>query len=203
MPYFARFEEVDGDLYRFDTRIYLSGGNPSNESICVGAVVGINPGSARPRILTTHHELELGNDKLLPYVRNRFRASYEQLGGEPPSGAFVQVLNLFYLCNKDLGQALARLRELGEMAACPTEKNTFPLAWYAWGAESKELAPLKRRFLNRNDRVSFYMNRDKKTFGEGAPGPMEFAKHPRCMPAVPVEAKLKSVLAVIAADQKA
>lgn len=203
MPYFARFEEVDGDLYRFDTRIYLSDGNPDNDSICVGAVVGINPGSARPLVLSAHHKLELGNDKLLPYVRNRFNAAYAQLGSKPPCGAFVQVLNLFYLCNKDLGPALVRRRELGDRTVCPAEKNVFPLAWYAWGGESEELVPLKQRFLNRKDLVSFYMNRDKKSFGEGAPGPMDFAKHPRGMPAAPVEAKLKSVLAVLSAELEA
>ena len=203
MAYFARFEQIEGDLYRFDTRIYLADGEPSTESVCVGAVVGINPGSARPRVLSALHELELGKDKLLPFVKNRFETAYKKrkrLGADIPNSAFVQILNLFYLCNEDLGQALSRLRGPEEQPVCPAEKNIFPLTWYAWGAENELLAPLKQRFLGRQDQASFYLKRDRKSFGDGIPGPMEFAKHPRGMPAEPVEVKLALMLEALAAN---
>jgi hypothetical protein len=200
LTYFARFEEIDGDLYRFDTRIYLTDGSPSEESSCIGAVIGINPGSARPKKLSEHCELELRKDKLLPYVRNRFVAAHRELGTVVSRGAYVQVLNLFYLCNQDLNQALNRLRELKEPPVCPSEKLNFQLAWYAWGCESELLAPLKQRFLARRDQNPFYMKRDRVSFGGGVPGPMEFAKHTRCMPAEPVEGKLVSILGALVAN---
>lgn len=194
MSYYAKFETIGTDLFRFDTRIYLGAGNPNEISACVGAVIGINPGSARPRVSNAHHELDLNGDKMLPYVRNRFLAAYSQAGREAPSGAYVQVLNVFYLCDADLGHALRRLEETGCSPICDAEKLTFPVAWYAWGAENIQLARLKERFSARQDQCSFFMNRDRSTFGNGVPHPMEFAKHPRCMPASPVEKMIASAI---------
>lgn len=194
MTYFARFEEVSGEVYRFDTRIYLAGGNPIEKSVCIGAVVGINPGSAQPRTLSKHSEIDLDGDKFLPYVRNRFLAAGRLIGVPFERNAYVQVLNLFYLRNQDLNKALHRLRELEEPPICLGEAQTFPLVWYAWGGETEILAPLKQRFLARRDNNAFYMNRDRSSFGEGTPGPMVFAKHPRGMPAAPIEAKLAFIL---------
>lgn len=200
MAYYAKFTLIEGELFRFDTRIYLGNGNPDSESVCVGAVVGINPGSARPRVLNEHRELELGNDKMLPYVRNRFNAGYKRAGIPAPEGAYVQVLNVFYLCDERLGEAVARLKTFQNPPVCSAERLVFPLAWYAWGAESQQLAPLKARFLIRRDGKSFFMNRDRKTFGVGVPEPMEFAKHPRYMPAAPVEEELASYMSAFGAN---
>lgn len=45
--YWAKFKKVDDDTFRFDTRIYLIKiSEPSDDYICIGAVVGKNPGSA-------------------------------------------------------------------------------------------------------------------------------------------------------------
>lgn len=107
------------------------------------------------------------------------------------------MLNVFYLCNEDLDQALTRLKAFQNAPTCPAERQAFHMAWYAWGAESQQLAPLKARFLLRNDGESFFMNRDRKTFGSGVPQPMEFAKHPRYMPAAPVEEKLASIISAV------
>lgn len=200
MPFFARFEMIGGELYRFDTRIYLSDGNPGENSTCIGSVVGINPGSARPRKLSELYELDQKNDKLLPYVRNRFNAAFERSGQPVARGAFVQVLNVFYICNQDLNGALARLRQQPESPVCSSENRVFPLTWYIWGAERKLLAPLKERFQSRSDTIAFYMRRDKKSFGFGVPGPMEFAKHTRSMPTGLVEAKLAQFIRTLAGN---
>jgi len=194
MTYYAKFSEIGADLFRFDTRVYLQGGNPSEESECVGAVVGMNPGSARPRFRDQHHELDLGRDKMLPYVRNRFNHAFRLAGMVPPWGAYVQILNVFYLCNANSCDAIDRVSNLADAPTCSSEFQRFPITWYAWGAEDQALAPLKARFLERRDGASIYMRRDRKSFGRTVPGPMEFAKHPRCMPAAPVEIELSQHL---------
>lgn len=190
MAYYARFSALGTELFRFDTRVYLQGGNPSEESECVGAVVGMNPGSARPKCLDRHHELDLGRDKMLPYVRNRFNSAFRLAGMAPPRGAYVQILNVFYLCNANSRDAIDRISNLIEAPTCSAELQRFPIAWYAWGAEEEAIAPLKARFLERCDGASIYMQRDRKSFRRNVPRPMEFAKHPRCMPAAPVEMEL-------------
>lgn len=196
MTYFARFSKIGGELFRFDTRIYLRGGSPENASECVGAVVGANPGSAQPKAgaMDQHHELDLCNDKMLPYVRNRFSAAFDLAGVNMPAGAYVQVLNVFYLCDPDMGRAIDTVRAMSDAPICPSEAKRFPLVWYAWGAESKTLAPHKERFIERRDARSIYMQRDRKSFGRSPPGPMEFAKHPRCMPSAPIEKEISSCI---------
>lgn len=196
MTYYARFEIREGSLFRFDTRIYLGNGEPNEKSYCVGAVVGINPGSARYRVLNEYQQLELGKDKMLPFVRNRFIAAYRKACRQPPHGAYVQILNVFYLCNEHLSQAITQLEQFSNPPMCPGEQSTFPITWYAWGAESAQLAALKQRFMKRHDLQSSFMNRDRQTFGTGVPNQMEFAKHPRGMPALPIEEKLASLLQV-------
>lgn len=47
--YWVKFELKNNHLYRFDTRIYLKPIlYPSDKDICIGAVVGKNPESAKP-----------------------------------------------------------------------------------------------------------------------------------------------------------
>ena len=49
--FWARFEEIDGSIYRWDTRIYIKPVNDTQGSdICLGAIVGKNPGSAKGKV---------------------------------------------------------------------------------------------------------------------------------------------------------
>ena len=52
-----------------DTRVYLKQiQKPSNNDICLGAIVGKNPGSARGAISNELVQIDLQGDKLLPTV---------------------------------------------------------------------------------------------------------------------------------------
>ena len=84
MEYLARFEEIEGKLFRFDTRIYLNDYNSDNDGKCVGAIIGKNPGSAIPSKLNELVPLELNGDKMLPTVRNRFVDGYKLAKKEIP-----------------------------------------------------------------------------------------------------------------------
>src|SRR5687768_2305947 len=103
MSYFANFQRCGGALFRLDTRIYLNDHDaPSKHDVRIAAVVAKNPGSAKPRALGRLAPLTLAGDKMLPSVRNRFRAAYSTAKKVSPQGAYVQVWNLFYLCTPNL-----------------------------------------------------------------------------------------------------
>ena len=49
MSYFwAKFEKIDDNIFRYNTRIYLSNiENVNDNDSCIAAIIGINPGSAK------------------------------------------------------------------------------------------------------------------------------------------------------------
>lgn len=135
MEYVARFEEINGHRFRFDTRIYLESFDPKTNGVCVGAIVGKNPGSAAPRELNRLLSLELNGDKMLPFVGNRFLEGYKHVKKPIPPNAFVRVWNLFYVCDPDLGVALGKALkvapELSSLPVCPyrERRSCGSLVW--------------------------------------------------------------------------
>jgi hypothetical protein len=111
MSYHGRFEIIDGNLFRFDTRIYFDARTRSEpDGTCVTAVIGKNPGSATATPVGSWAPLELSHDQLLPSLRNRFLAAYAAAKKKVPDGAYVRVWNLFYLCDANLNGACEKLR---------------------------------------------------------------------------------------------
>ena len=96
--YWAKFEKINGRLYRFDTRIYLSEiESPSSSDVCVGAVVGKNPGSANPSISSKLIQpIDLNKDRLLPTVRNMVSKALKDNGDD-------NVVNHFLLSGQKIG----------------------------------------------------------------------------------------------------
>ncbi len=164
--YWARFSEVNNHIFRTDTRIYLNKIlNPSINDKCIGAIVGKNPGSAMPKYKNYNSsliEIVLNGDKLLPTIRNIFLKSYIP---EASYNEYIQVLNLFYLCEKDLEKAINIYKEieLNNEIICITEKNEFPWIWYVWGGNDKYLNKFKLRFNKLFSRKKlFFCNKTKK-----------------------------------------
>ncbi|HNQ74926.1 MAG TPA: hypothetical protein PKN95_15170 [Verrucomicrobiota bacterium] len=194
MEYVAKFEKIDGVVCRFDTRIYLGSFHRSERSICVGAIVGKNPGSASPAQLGVLTQLELRGDKMLPTVGNRFRTAYELADKPVPRNAFVRVWNLFYVCDKDLRQAAERASQLGSPPVCSSEQDTVPLVWFGWGGDDAKLNLFKQRFIKRAYPVAFfYDHRVRKVVGH-APTQTDFAKHTQGMPEAPITGHLSRLL---------
>ncbi len=193
MSYYARFEEVDGQLFRFDTRIYLGAHDLAAESICVGAIVGKNPGSAKPTELSVLAPLALDGDKMLPSVRNRFRAAYQVAGKSIPNNAYVSVWNLFYLCNPVLDQACAVVNAMGNSPSCESEEGVPPVIWFAWGGNDARLNAFKQRYLTCQRNSFYYDHRAAKVIAQ-APSAEDFAKHPQGMLARPVVEHLAGFL---------
>jgi hypothetical protein len=185
MAYYARFENIENNLFRFDTRIYLGKHDPALSGECVGAIVGKNPGSAQPIKLGLFAPLELDGDKMLPSVRNRFIDAYDEAKIKIPDHAFVQVWNLFYLCNPNLGEAYGAINQLPNKPKCPSEDRNPKTVWFAWGGNDEDLNPFKRRFIKR-DLTGFYYNHRSKAVVDHPPLESDFAKHPQGMPSRPI-----------------
>jgi hypothetical protein len=185
MSYYARFENINNRLFRFDTRIYLGKHDHNLPGKCVGAIIGKNPGSAKPTQLGSLSPLNLDGDKMLPSVRNRFIAAYQSMGKEIPENAFVQVWNLFYLCNPNLGEACVAISELPITPQCPSETSQPDIVWFAWGGNDARLNVFKARFTSR-EFTSFYYDHRAGTVIIHVPTVQDFAKHPQGMPAKPI-----------------
>jgi len=175
--YWANFREVNGDLFRLDTRIYLSNiNNPCENDICIGAVVGKNPGSAMPKSNYQSNALtgiNLNGDKFLPNVRNIVLKSMREIS----TNQYIQVLNLFYLCDKNLYKAIARNQQISSKISDSSESKFFPWVWFVWGANSKELLKFKERFTCINSPNKFYFDNSKKEVISCLPPFQKTARH--------------------------
>lgn len=193
--YYAKFQQKDGYVFRHDTRIYLHE-NPATDcdGNCLGAIVGINPGSAKPIKFDVWCPLDLGNDKLLPFVRNRFCEALKITQIPIKPNYFIRVWNLSYLCKPNLDQALQNKLFFKEGLECPTESELPELIWFAWGfRDSHEIRELKKRFLQNIPAETFYINQKKEIVQE-APKIDSLVRHTRGMGAKPVVDCLSEIL---------
>ncbi len=194
MSYVAKFEMINGHLFRFDTRIYLGEYDLEANGKCVGAIIGKNPGSAKP---TKHGRLELldlDGDKMLPFVRNRFTAAFQHLGKTASQNSFIRVWNLFYLCNANLEEAKKVFSGYTSPPFCQTEAEESPFVWFGWGGNDKFLNPFKERFINRKHDKPFFFDNKIRKIHEAIPSVMDSAKHTQGMPAHPIESYLAKML---------
>ncbi len=192
-----RASEPD-ETFRLDTRIYLDACDSprQDDKECVAAVVVKNPGKATSRSDTRDWEpLILDGDNTLPLIQGLFFDAYAKAGKPIPKNAFIQVWNLFYLCNPDAKEALAALEKVPAPPPCPSEERLKPkVVWFAWGkcnscsgSDIKRFDCLKTRFRKEHYENSFYYGHEKSTqyvAGEarifpGVPSDDDFAKHPQ------------------------
>ncbi len=115
-------------------------------------------------------------------------------GLAPEAGAYVQVLNLFYLCNRDLRAAKASFLREDLDLLCPTERRRFAWRWFAWGGSDPVLDPLKARFQRRCRAHAFYLDGSGGEVVPGVPGSGDKARHTQGMPHEPVVAHLSHLL---------
>lgn len=195
MSYYARFDIHSGATFRSDTRIYLNE-NPvyHTDGKCVAAIVGKNPGSASSTKRGVWESLNLSGDKMLPSVKNRFIKAYELAGKTVEKNAFVQVWNLFYLCDKILGSALNALGKIRSPLICLSENNIPKIVWFAWGGDDPRLNPFKKRFLNMHPARAFFFDRQNQRMCPSCPTTANFAKHPQGLLAQPVIEHLANIL---------
>ena len=179
--YWAKFENIGNNIHRFDTRVYLIEINkPSDNDKCLGAIVGKNPGSARGAISNELIQIDLQGDKLLPTVRNIFENAYKKCAKEIPENSYIQVLNLFYLCDADLNNAIKKYENsTSKIDEC--ENKNFPFICYVWGGENKKLSNMKDRFNKINSKKHFYLDPRNDCIKENIPSNIDLAKHTQFM----------------------
>lgn len=196
MAYYAHFTRRHGQLFRFDTRIYLrDDGGPGIGDECVAAMVGKNPGSAAPRQCDQLAPLERGQDKLLPTVRGCFQRAYARAEVPVPARAFVRVLNLFYLCNPALEEAVRAHAALPRQMPCVTEAELPDIVWFVWGGAHAGLNPLKARFQNRPIAHPFFVDKSSLNITPRVPRPDDFAKHTQGLNTADVVGYLANLIA--------
>jgi hypothetical protein len=177
--FWAEFVKIADDTFRFDTRVYFNSISEVRESDnCVGAIVGKNPGSAKSVAIDEGIQpISLDRDKLLPTVRNIFVQSYKEAEVDLPKRGYIQILNLFYLCNKNLGQAIAGVKKNKYAKNCLSENKNFPLIWYVWGDSLDDLNPFKERFKQLKSSNHFYYDKVHNKVVSESPSISCFAKH--------------------------
>lgn len=186
--FWARFRQSNTATYRLDTRVYLQAiEKPSVNDSCLGAIVGKNPGSARPSTRSPGITgLSLGYDQFLRAVRDIPTQAYHEAEMDLPQQAYIQVLNLFYVCDPNLKRALRSFLADPKPIICGSECNGFPWVWYAWGGDSTHLNHLKQRFAAIRARHHFYYDRGSGTVVATRPATSVTAKHTQGLPRQPV-----------------
>ena len=194
MSFYARFEIIENNLYRFDTRIYFNNHSPERGDECIGAIIGKNPGSAKPSEIGKLAKLDKGKDKMLPYVKNRFEEGYKLAGKEIPRNAYVQVWNLFYLCNPNLKNAIKSISNMGSQPLCETEKYIPGITWFAWGGDNKELNVFKKRFVRSSSSKCFFYDYSAEKIVVDMPTIKDSVKHPQGLTAAYVNNYLAKIV---------
>jgi hypothetical protein len=189
--YWACFKNKNGNIFRFDTRIYFQPiDKPSDKDKCIGAVIGMNPGSAKPKNIKSDEiqEIVIGNDKTLPNIKSIFsKASIET--NLDVKHKYIQILNLFYLCNENADVAKNQARDnivkyLSEQYICPSEKNKFNFIFYAWGL-AEGIDEYKTRFIDKNNPFSshyLWFDKEKEKVMTTLPNKNDKVKHPIGLP---------------------
>lgn len=195
--YWAAFRKRSGGRLRFDTRIYLTPRiAPAECDVPIGCIVGKNPGSAIPPASSRRLQpLVLSGDRFLPNVLAILRKAYNAASREPPVDAYLQVLNLFYLCDRNLQQAKNALRVDPRRMICKTERTAYPWAWLAWGGSDPLLDPLKARFRDLSAQKCFFYDGREGCVRDGMPRNGELARHTQGMPHGALVAHIATLLA--------
>ncbi|MFH1729776.1 MAG: hypothetical protein ABIA04_15295 [Pseudomonadota bacterium] len=179
--YWAIFKKDGSNIFRFDTRIYLESiAKPEANDTCIGAIAGKNPGSAKPTDLSISgiQKIKLSNDKLLPNVRSIVEKAYEYSNKTYSRNSYIQVQNLFYLCNPSLDEAIIELSNYDKPPKCDSENRVFPWRWYVWGGSNKKnIANLKKRFIHEGALNNIYYHTESKCIKNQMPDLDHSARH--------------------------
>lgn len=159
------------ELLRHNTRLWFKRPeSPSFEGTCVGAVVGLNPGSAKGDAEIGRETL--GNcDPTMDRILTTFEIAFKLKGLPVPEGAYVQMLNLFYLRDACASAAIAARDENAQLltnARDKAEEREFPFLWLAWGKSARAMMSIAFSTVERRNAVGstrgriFPLSRPKK-----------------------------------------
>ena len=155
--YYAKFKKENNHTTRVDTRIYFGKEKPNPlDGNCLGIIFLKNPGSASPKIFDKLCELELRNDKTLPWIANTYLQVIPEL--KLNNNDYIRVLNLFTICEPDIDSAIDLLQRYD----CELEYFEYPkvpFLFIGWGNDER-LNFLREKYLPQLEKfndVSFYV----------------------------------------------
>lgn len=168
------------ELLRHNTRLWFERPErPTFEGTCVGAVVGLNPGSAKGDAEIGRETL--GNcDPTMDRILSTFEIAFKLKGLPVPEGAYVQMLNLFYLRDACASAAIAARDENAQLltnARDKAEEREFPFLWLAWGKSAR--ANDVERFLGRRQEKCCWVD-SRSNFHFEPPEAAWMPAHPLC-----------------------
>lgn len=168
------------ELLRHNTRLWFKRPeSPSFEGTCVGAVVGLNPGSAKGDAEIGRETL--GNcDPTMDRILSTFEIAFKLKGLPVPEGAYVQMLNLFYLRDARASTALAARDENPQILADARDKEEgrqYPFLWLAWG-KSARADDVDRFLIRRREKCCWVDSRSNFHFEP--PETAWLPAHPLC-----------------------
>lgn len=180
----ARFVSRDeGTQLRFDTKLWFNPPTNPDAGICIGAVVGLNPGSSSPlpgKAGYTEVDPTMGR------VLTAFADAYEELGRKIPENAYVRMWNLCYVREADSDQFLSAVSNAEERNALtspsaldPTEGENVPCMWFAWTASTpRELALRSRVWTDKLRCPMAYIGPDRLPHTFGGEADLANVRHP-------------------------
>lgn len=122
--------------FRFDTKLWFNEPKDIKGGTCIGAVVGLNPGSS-----TADETCEgfATVDKTMDAILNAYASAADDLGLTLPDDAYVRMWNLCYTTEKDSSKVIAKLCSEKESSSLisntnidKTESQLVPGIWFAW-----------------------------------------------------------------------
>lgn len=165
---------------RHNTRLWFERPeSPTFDGVCLGAVVGLNPGSAKG-------DAEIGRetfgecDPTMQRVLKTFEIAFKLKGVSVPEGAYVQLLNLFYLRDARASAALAARDENPQILADARDKEEgrqYPFLWLAWGKSAR--ADDVDRFLDGRTEKCCWVD-SRSNFSFEPPEEAWMPAHPLC-----------------------
>jgi len=123
------------------------------------------------------------------------RKGFDEAGLAWPDRGYVRVLNLFYLCDRNLRTARQTVAAIGNPPVCPSERGRSPWTWFAWGGPDPQLDTLKERFARRRWARPFFVSTRSGRLEQRLPATRDFARHTQGMPHAGVVAFLAEHLA--------
>jgi len=105
------------------------------------------------------------------------KKAYKKAGKEIIPNGYIQVLNLFYLCDPSLNQARKKIQGFPPQNDC-SENNKFPFVFYTWGGPNDRINCYKNRFIKNirtNNHIWFDYNANKTKITK--PSEIDFVKH--------------------------
>jgi hypothetical protein len=128
----AIFEQRSGLDFRTETRLFYA-----EKEQLIGTIVMINPGSSKR---LAEYGILATNNPTFQTVVAIVEDAYYLAGKSLPSGGYIQICNLFDICESDLEMALSKLNEFPYevvQSSCYRIRKESPWIWLAWGSDKK------------------------------------------------------------------